>query len=241
MRLDANLANGDPTLAALVPDSITLADILTMFQDAYPVNGEQLLRHRLGATHPANLALPDLAEFIKWLLRALKSASIGDPAAELAHGVQRKAEAAAAKLGSSVEIGNIAAQPKSGPSQVKLENSPAGTSAASPPPVAQTIAHETTKAEEERQPGKAASNAAPQTIANPETTDLATAAAGDKLAIDGRRLVGERRVAEMLGCSPRTLQRWRAEGKGPPSTNIGRKVYHDLNDLQEWIDRGKTR
>src|ERR1700733_9714490 len=89
MRLDANLADGDPTLAALVPDGVTLADILTMFQDAYPVNGEQLLRHRLGDTHPANLALPDLAEFIKWLLRALKSASIKNPAAILAYGVQR--------------------------------------------------------------------------------------------------------------------------------------------------------
>ena len=38
-----------------------------------------------------------------------------------------------AKLASSAEIGNIAAQAKSGPSPVELENSPAGTSAASPP------------------------------------------------------------------------------------------------------------
>ena len=48
-------------------------------------------------------------------------------------------------------------------------------------------------------------------------------------------------VAEMLGRSLRTLQRWRKKGKGPPSTKIGRKVYYELNDLQEWIDRGKIR
>ena len=238
MRLDANLANGDPTLAALVPDGVTLADILTMFQDAYRVNGEQLLRHRLGATHPANLALPDLAEFIIWLLRALKSASIGDPAAELAHGVQRRADAAAAKLASSPEIG-ITAQAKSGPSPVKLENSPAGTSAASPP-LAQT-AHETTKAEEERQPDQPATSTTPQTIANPEVTNPEAANARDEIIIDGRRRLSERRVAKMLGCSLRTLQRRRKEGKGPLSTKIVRKVYYELDDLQGWIDGGKIR
>jgi predicted DNA-binding transcriptional regulator AlpA len=182
-----------------------------------------------------------LAEFIKWLLRALKSASIRDPAAVLAYGVQCKAEAAAAKLGSSAEIGNIAAQAKSGPSPVKLENSPAGTSAPSPPPVAQAIAYGTTKAEEGREPDQPATNTAPQTIANPKVTNPETANARDEIIIDGRRLYGEHRVAEMLGCSLRTLQRWRKTGKGPPSRNIGRKVYYDLNDLQEWIDRGKNR
>ena len=69
----------------------------------------------------------------------------------------------------------------------------------------------------------------------------ATAAAGDEIVIDGRHLLGERRVAEMLGCSLRTLQRWRTEGKGPAFTKIGRKVFYELNDLQEWIDRGKIR
>jgi predicted DNA-binding transcriptional regulator AlpA len=98
-----------------------------------------------------------------------------------------------------------------------------------------------TKAEDERQPDQPATNTAPQTIANPEVTNPETANARDEIIIDGRRLLGEHRVAEMLGCSLRTLQRWRKEGKGPPSTKIGRKVYYDLNDLQEWIDRGKIR
>ena len=212
MRLDANLANADPTLAALVTDGVTLADILGLFHEVYHVNGEQLLRLRLGATHPANLALPELAEFIKYVLGALKSNGVRDPADVLAYGVQRKAEAAAAKLASSVEIG-ITAQAKSGQSPVKLENSPAGTSAASPP-LAQT-AHETTKAEEERQPDQPATSTTPQTIANPEVTNPEAANARDEIIIDGRRRLSERRVAKMLGCSLRTLQRRRKEGKGP--------------------------
>jgi predicted DNA-binding transcriptional regulator AlpA len=92
-----------------------------------------------------------------------------------------------------------------------------------------------------RQPDKAAPDTAPQTIANPEATNPATAAASDEIVIHDRRLLGERRVAKKLGCSPRTLQRWRKTGNGPPSTKIGRKVFYGLNGLQEWIDRGKSR
>ena len=92
-----------------------------------------------------------------------------------------------------------------------------------------------------RQPDEAAPDTAPQTIANPEVTNPETANARDEISIDGRRLFGEHRVAEMLGRTVRSLQRWRKTGKGPPSTNIGRKVYYDLNDLQKWIDEGKIR
>ena len=113
MRMDTPVANGDPTLAALIPEGVTLAHIIALFQDAYHVNGEQLLRARLGTTNPANLAPTELAEFIKWVLAALKSAGIRDPAAVLANGVRLEAEAAAAKLGSSAAIGDIAAEQKS--------------------------------------------------------------------------------------------------------------------------------
>ena len=107
--------------------------------------------------------------------------------------------------------------------------------------MAQIIAYGTTKAGDERQSDKPATNVVPRTIANPQASTPATAAAGDEIIIDDRQLLGERRVAEMLGYNPRTLQRWRTEGKGPPSTKIGRKVFYELNDLQEWIDRGKIR
>ena len=95
--------------------------------------------------------------------------------------------------------------------------------------------------EDKRQPHKSATNTAPPTIANPEATAPATAAARDEIVIDERRYISQRRVAAILGCAPRTLQRWRTEGKGPPSTKIGRKVYYELNELQIWMDREKSR
>jgi hypothetical protein len=113
MRMDTPVANGDPTLAALLPEGVTLAHIIALFQDAYPVSWAQLLRRRLGATNPAKLAPPELAEFIKWALAALKSAGIRNPTALLADRVRREAEAAAAKLGSSAAIGDLAAERKS--------------------------------------------------------------------------------------------------------------------------------
>jgi predicted DNA-binding transcriptional regulator AlpA len=95
--------------------------------------------------------------------------------------------------------------------------------------------------EDKPQPHKSATNTAPPTIANPEATAPATAAAGDEIISGERRYISERRVAAMLGCAPRTLQRWRTEGKGPPSTKIGRKVYYELNELHKWMDREKSR
>jgi hypothetical protein len=332
MRMDTPVANGDPTLAGLLPEGVTLAHIIALFQTAYHVNGEQLLRARLsalGATHPANLAPPELAKFIKDLLAALKSAGIRDPAVLLADRVRREAEAAAAKLGSSAAIGDPAAQRKSAEREpVALKSNSSKPYDSSPPrPVDLTmttenpfdgrehdgrvfrdrhernlfigrlsprqkeewlrdhpdrwqtreeflrdlqarartdVAAEPTEppstpsasevpiggesnglllvpVEDKPQPHKSATNTAPPTIANPEATAPATAAAGDEINIDGRRFLGERRVAEMLGCSPRTLQRWRMEGKGPPSTKIGRKTFYGLNELQKWMDREKSR
>ena len=91
--------------------------------------------------------------------------------------------------------------------------------------------------EDKRLPDKPATNTTPPTIGNAE----AATTADDEIIIGGRRLIGERRVAKMLGYSVRTLQRRRTEGKGPAFTKRGRKVFYELNDLQEWIDRGKSR
>jgi predicted DNA-binding transcriptional regulator AlpA len=327
MRNDTPVTNGDPTLAALIPEGVTLAHIIAVFQGAYPINWVQLLRKRLGATNPANLAPPELAEFIKWVLEALKSAGIRDPAALLADSVRRDAEAAAAKLVAPAEMADIAAEQKSAEREpVALKNNSSKTCESSlPRPVDLTtenpfdgrehdgrvfrdrrernffigrlslrqkeewlrdhpdrwqtreeflrdlrarartdVAAGPTEprstpsatemptggesngllpvpGEDERQPDKPATNIVPRTIANPQASTPATAAAGDEIVIDDRHLLGERRVAEMLGCCPRTLQRWHKDGKGPPSTKIGRKVFYELNDLQEWIDRRKIR
>ena len=329
MRMDTPVANGDPTLAALIPEGVTLAHIIALFQDAYPVNGVQLLRAHLGATHPANLAPPELAEFIKYVLAALKSAGVRDPADVLANGVRLKAEAAAAKLVAPAEMADIAAEQKSAEREpVALKNNSSKTYESSlPRPVDLTmtteypfdgreyggrvfrtgpernffigrlsprqkeewlrdhpdrwqtreeflrglrarartdVAAETTESrstpsatevptggesngllvvpgEDERQSDNPATSIVPRTIASPQPRTPATAAADDEIVIDDRHLLGERRVAKKLGCSLRTLQRWRTKGKGPAFTKIGRKAFYELNDLQEWIDRGKMR
>ena len=57
MRMDTPVANGDPTLAALIPEGVTLAHIIALFQTAYPVNGEQLLRARLSLVRPTRRTL----------------------------------------------------------------------------------------------------------------------------------------------------------------------------------------
>ncbi len=91
--------------------------------------------------------------------------------------------------------------------------------------------------EDKRQPDKPATDAAPLTITNPE----ATAAAGDEINIGERRFISERRLAAVLGRHPRTLQRWRKKGKGPPSREISGRFYYEINEVQEWIDRKKSR
>jgi predicted DNA-binding transcriptional regulator AlpA len=89
--------------------------------------------------------------------------------------------------------------------------------------------------EDKRLSEKPVSNPTSPTIANAEVT----ASVEDEIVVDGRRFVSERRVAKMLGLSQRQLQRWRKEGKGPPSTKIGRRVFYELDELQKWIDRKK--
>ena len=91
--------------------------------------------------------------------------------------------------------------------------------------------------EDKQLPEKPVTNTTPLTIANAE----ATATADDEIIIGERRLIGERRVAAMLGYSQRQLQRWRKEQKGPASTKIGRRLFYELNTLQEWIERKKSR
>ena len=110
---DASVANGDPVLAALMREGVTVAHIVDLLQTAYPKTWERHLRNRLGAADPADLTPAELAEFTKYVFWAVKQTGIRDPAAWLAFCAQLEAKgapAAPAKLGSPVEIGNIAAQ-----------------------------------------------------------------------------------------------------------------------------------
>ena len=50
-----------------------------------------------------------------------------------------------------------------------------------------------------------------------------------------KRLVDERRAAEILGLQVRTLQAWRVSGKGVRYVKIGRAVRYSLDDLDAFI------
>ena len=42
-------------------------------------------------------------------------------------------------------------------------------------------------------------------------------------------------LAADLGCSPRQLKRWRAEGTGPPATWLGRRLFYRRDAVREWL------
>lgn len=43
-------------------------------------------------------------------------------------------------------------------------------------------------------------------------------------------------AANILGISPRTLERWRLEGKGPTFRKFGKRALYTELDLIEWSD-----
>lgn len=49
-------------------------------------------------------------------------------------------------------------------------------------------------------------------------------------------LLRPREAAERLRLSPRTLDRWRISGDGPPFVRLGRRaVAYRVADLEQWI------
>jgi len=47
------------------------------------------------------------------------------------------------------------------------------------------------------------------------------------------------RTAEKLGISPRSLEKWRLTGGGPPFLKLGRRVLYDPQDLEEWLEESR--
>ena len=47
--------------------------------------------------------------------------------------------------------------------------------------------------------------------------------------------VNEKEAAKMLQVSPRTLQMWRQQGRGPSYVKLGAKVAYPIACLQEWL------
>ena len=49
-------------------------------------------------------------------------------------------------------------------------------------------------------------------------------------------LLDQNRLAELLGCSARTLERQRLEGTGVPFCRVGRLVRYRLSDVLEYLE-----
>ncbi len=52
-------------------------------------------------------------------------------------------------------------------------------------------------------------------------------------------LVDELTAAAALNMHPRTLTKWRWEGKGPPYCKIGRSVRYSLTDLETFVEKSR--
>jgi hypothetical protein len=152
MRTDASITNDNPALDGALREGPTVAQLVELFQTAYPINWEQLLRARLGAfgiSDLADLTPANSAKFRDQVFWSVRQTSIKDPAAWITNQEQFKAKAAAPKLRYPVCVDDTAAQRKSaGREPVAVENSPATASAASAlPPVPRPVLYGTTKAE----------------------------------------------------------------------------------------------
>lgn len=49
-------------------------------------------------------------------------------------------------------------------------------------------------------------------------------------------LLSTPKAASRLGLSPRTLEKWRLLGGGPPFRKLGRRVLYDPEDLADWLE-----
>ena len=49
------------------------------------------------------------------------------------------------------------------------------------------------------------------------------------------QLLDTARAADHLGLSPRTLEKWRTAGGGPPFVKLGRRVAYRQADLDAWV------
>ncbi|MFN3297748.1 helix-turn-helix transcriptional regulator [Caldimonas sp.] len=59
----------------------------------------------------------------------------------------------------------------------------------------------------------------------------------DSLSPGDRRVLNENELAQRWGLSPKTLQRWRSEGRGPRYLKLSKRVSYPLESVIEF-ERG---
>ena len=56
----------------------------------------------------------------------------------------------------------------------------------------------------------------------------------DSLSPGDRRVLNENELAQRWGLSPKTLQRWRSEGRGPRYLKLSKRVSYPLDSVIEF-------
>ena len=72
-----------------------------------------------------------------------------------------------------------------------------------------------------------------------ERADASGMSKGVKDMTDHPMYLSTRQAAELLGLSPRTLERYRGAGEGPPYMKRGRQVRYARADLDDWMEGGR--
>jgi len=60
-----------------------------------------------------------------------------------------------------------------------------------------------------------------------------------KTVLGTGELISPLQAAQALELSPRTLERWRAHGLGPPYVRVGRRIRYLVCDITAWVERGR--
>lgn len=69
------------------------------------------------------------------------------------------------------------------------------------------------------------------------TCRAAKAPAAHAMAPHERRVLNETELANRWGISPKTLQRWRTEGRGPHYMKLSKRVTYPLDEIAEYERR----
>lgn len=62
-----------------------------------------------------------------------------------------------------------------------------------------------------------------------------------RLSPGDRRVLNENELAQRWGVSPKTLQRWRSEGRGPKYLKLSKRVSYPLEAVTEFEQRALHR
>jgi len=56
-----------------------------------------------------------------------------------------------------------------------------------------------------------------------------------------RKYITQDQLADLLGLSPRSLERWRVSGTGPAFVKAGRKPLYDIVDVDAWLSASRRK